>query len=57
MVDWGWHGTIVSSIVAKYAPEAQITMYRYLDADTQNDSPFPAERHRPDGSGHLQGRP
>ena len=41
MVDWGWHGTIVSSIVARYAPEAQITMYRYLDADTQNDSPLP----------------
>jgi len=41
MVDWGWHGTIVTSIVARYAPDAQITMYRYLDADTQNDSPLP----------------
>jgi hypothetical protein len=41
MVDWGWHGTVVSSIVAKYAPEAQITLYRYLDGDSQNDSPFP----------------
>jgi len=41
MVDWGWHGTVVSSIVATYAPEAQITVYRYLDADTQNDSPVP----------------
>jgi len=41
MVDWGWHGTIVTSIVAKYAPEAQITVYRYLDADSQNDSPLP----------------
>ena len=41
MVDWGWHGTVVSSIVARYAPEAQITVYRYLDADTQNDSPLP----------------
>ena len=41
MVDWGWHGTVVTSIVARYAPEVQITVYRYLDADTQNDSPFP----------------
>ncbi len=41
MVDWGWHGTVVSSIVAKYAPEARITLYRYLDGDSQNDSPFP----------------
>jgi hypothetical protein len=41
MVDWGWHGTVVTSIVAKYAPEAQITVYRYIDADTQNDSPLP----------------
>ena len=41
MVDWGWHGTIVTSIVAKYAPEARITVYRYLDADSQNDSPLP----------------
>jgi subtilisin family serine protease len=41
MVDWGWHGTVVSSIVARYAPEVQITLYRYLDADSQNDSPIP----------------
>ncbi len=41
MVDWGWHGTIVTSIVARYAPEARITVYRYLDADSQNDSPLP----------------
>ena len=41
MVDWGWHGTIVTSIVAVYAPEARITVYRYLDADTMNNSPFP----------------
>ena len=41
MVDWGWHGTVVTSIVAKYAPEVRITLYRYLDADTQNDSPIP----------------
>lgn len=41
MVDYGWHGTVVSSIVATYAPEAQITFYRYNDADTMNDSPYP----------------
>jgi len=41
MVDWGWHGTIVTSIVAKYAPEVTITVYRDIDADTQNDSPLP----------------
>jgi subtilisin family serine protease len=41
MVDYGWHGTVVSSIVASYAPEAQITVYRYNDADTMNDSPYP----------------
>jgi hypothetical protein len=41
MVDWGWHGTLVSSIVAVYAPEATITVYRYIDADTQNNPPYP----------------
>ncbi len=41
MVDYGWHGTVVSSIVAAYAPEAQITLYRYLDADSMNDAPNP----------------
>jgi hypothetical protein len=41
MVDYGWHGTVVSSIVATYAPEAQINFYRYNDADTMNDSPYP----------------
>jgi subtilisin family serine protease len=41
MVDYGWHGTVVSSIVARYAPEATITLYRYNDAETMNDSPYP----------------
>jgi hypothetical protein len=41
MVDWGWHGTVVSSIVARYAPGARITLYRAMDADTMNDAPFP----------------
>ncbi len=41
VVDWGWHGTVVSSIVARYAPEAQITLYRDADADSMNDAPYP----------------
>jgi len=41
VVDWGWHGTVVSSIVARYAPEAQITIYKGMDADTMNDAPYP----------------
>lgn len=41
MVDWGWHGTVVTSIVAVYAPEAQITVYKEIDADTMNNSPYP----------------
>jgi subtilisin family serine protease len=41
MVDWGWHGTVVTSIVAVYAPEARITVYKDIDADTMNNSPFP----------------
>lgn len=40
-VDWGWHGTLVSSIVARYAPEAQITLYKCMDSDTMNDAPYP----------------
>jgi len=40
-VDWGWHGTVVSSIVARYAPEARITLYKGMDADTMNDAPYP----------------
>jgi hypothetical protein len=38
MVDWGWHGTIVTSIVPS-TRRKRITVYRYLDADSQNDSP------------------
>jgi hypothetical protein len=40
-VDWGWHGTVVSSIVACYAPGARITMYKAMDADTMNNAPYP----------------
>ncbi len=41
MVDWGWHGTVVSSIVARYAPEARLTVYKGMDGDSMNDAPFP----------------
>lgn len=41
MVDWGWHGTIVSSIVTRYAPRARLTMYKAMDADTMNNAPYP----------------
>jgi len=37
MVDWGWHGTLISSVAACFAPEAQLTIYKVLDADTPND--------------------
>ncbi len=40
LVDWGFHGTLVTSIVARYAPEAQITVYKFGDGDTQNDPPY-----------------
>lgn len=40
MVDWGWHGTLISSVAACFAPEAQLTMYKVLDGDTQNDPPY-----------------
>ena len=40
LVDWGYHGTLISSIAARYAPEAQLTMYKFGDGDTQNDPPY-----------------
>jgi subtilisin family serine protease len=40
IVDWGVHGTAISSIAARYAPEAQITMYKFGDGETQNDPPY-----------------
>jgi subtilisin family serine protease len=40
LVDWGWHGTLISSVAARYAPEAQLTVYKVLDGDTQNDPPY-----------------
>jgi subtilisin family serine protease len=38
--DWGWHGTLISSVAASFAPEAQLTVYKVLDGDTQNDPPY-----------------
>ena len=40
IIDWGFHGTAISSIAARYAPEAQITMYKFGDGETQNDPPY-----------------
>lgn len=40
VIDWGFHGTAISSIAARYAPEAQITMYKFGDGETQNDPPY-----------------
>ena len=37
LVDWGWHGTLISSVAAVYAPEARLTMYKFGDGNTQND--------------------
>ena len=39
-IDWGLHGTAISSIAARYAPEARITMYKFGDGETQNDPPY-----------------
>jgi hypothetical protein len=40
LVDWGFHGTLISSVAAVFAPEARLTMYKFGDGDTQNDPPF-----------------
>jgi hypothetical protein len=39
-IDWGGHGTAIASIAARYAPEAQITVYKFGDGELQNDPPF-----------------
>jgi subtilisin family serine protease len=39
-VDWGVHGTAVSSAVLLVAPEALIMPMRALDGDTMNDPPY-----------------
>jgi len=40
LVDWGFHGTLISSVAAIFAPEARLTMYKFGDGETQNDPPF-----------------
>ncbi len=40
-VDWGEHGTAVSSILALIAPEARIMPIKTADSDTMNDPPLP----------------
>jgi subtilisin family serine protease len=40
IVDWGWHGTLISSVAACFAPDAVLTMYKFGDGDTQNDPPY-----------------
>lgn len=40
LVDWGWHGTLISSVAARFAPEAELTMYKFGDGDTQNDPAY-----------------
>lgn len=40
VVDWGFHGTLITSVAATFAPEARLTMYKFGDGDTQNDPPF-----------------
>jgi subtilisin family serine protease len=40
VVDWGFHGTLISSVAAVFAPEARLTVYKFGDGDTQNDPPF-----------------
>jgi len=40
LVDWGFHGTLISSVAAVFAPEARLTIYKFGDGDTQNDPPF-----------------
>lgn len=45
VVDWGWHGTLISSIATVYAPEAQLTMYKFGDGETQNEPAYQLLMH------------
>ena len=40
VIDWGFHGTAISSICARYSPEAQLTMYKFSDGNTQNNPAY-----------------
>jgi subtilisin family serine protease len=39
-VDWGWHGTLIASVAAIYAPEAELTIYKFADGELQNDPAY-----------------
>jgi subtilisin family serine protease len=45
VIDWGAHGTLISSVVTVYAPEAQLTMYKFGDGELQNDPPYQLLTH------------
>jgi subtilisin family serine protease len=40
-VDWGWHGTVVASVLMLVAPECRIMPIRALDGSTMNDPVHP----------------
>lgn len=40
VIDWGFHGTAIASVAARYAPEAEITMYKFGDGELQNDPAY-----------------
>jgi hypothetical protein len=44
-VDWGWHGTVVSSELMLVAPDCHIMPIRTLDGDTMNDPVYPYWMH------------
>jgi len=39
-VDWGWHGTLISSVAAVFAPKAELTLYKFGDGELQNDPAY-----------------
>ena len=57
LVDWGWHGTLITSVAACFAPEAQLTVYKVLDGDTQNDPAYLLLLESFLAAGDLPGRP
>lgn len=40
IVDWGAHGTLITSVATVFAPEAEITVYKFSDGNTQNDPAY-----------------
>ncbi len=41
-IDWGWHGTVVSSELMLIAPDCRVMPIRMLDGDTMNDPVYPS---------------